>query len=41
MHLEVEQIQRLLHGELDAPGRESVTGHLATCAECRSRLAGA
>ncbi|MGH7644981.1 MAG: zf-HC2 domain-containing protein [Gemmatimonadales bacterium] len=41
MHLEVEQIQRLLHGELDAPGREVVQGHLEACADCRQQAAAA
>lgn len=39
MHLEVEQIQRLLHGELDATGRDVARGHLASCAVCREQLA--
>ncbi len=38
MHLEVEQIQRLLHGELDAPGQAAVRGHLAACADCRGQI---
>ncbi len=38
MHLEVEQIQRLLHGELDAPGEAAVRGHLAACADCRGQV---
>ncbi len=39
MHLEVEQIQRLLHGELDAPGGAAGRGHLAACADCRGQVA--
>lgn len=39
MHLEVEQIQRLLHGELDATGRDAARGHLASCSVCREQLA--
>ncbi len=39
MHLEVEQIQRLLHGELDATGRDAARGHLASCSGCREQLA--
>lgn len=38
MHLEVEQVQRLLHGELDAPGQVAVRGHLAACADCRGQV---
>jgi hypothetical protein len=34
MHLEAEQIQRLLHGELGGL-EEAVSSHLADCAECR------
>jgi hypothetical protein len=38
MHLEPEQIQRWLHGELEASSQEAVGRHVATCPECRSRL---
>ena len=38
MHLEDEQIQRLLHGELDALAAEATRGHLAACADCRVQL---
>jgi anti-sigma factor RsiW len=38
MHLDEEQIQRALHGEL-GPGTEQVLReHLRTCSECNSRL---
>jgi anti-sigma factor RsiW len=39
MHLDEERMQRLLHDELGAPAQVSVRDHLATCLECRSRLA--
>jgi hypothetical protein len=39
MHIEDEQIQRILHGELRAPAREEVHRHLTGCAQCRFRLA--
>jgi hypothetical protein len=38
MHLEDEQIQRMLHGEFDGPGATAVQGHLASCAACRLEL---
>jgi hypothetical protein len=38
MHLDDEQLQRLLHGELGGDG-PPVSEHLITCAECRSALA--
>jgi hypothetical protein len=38
MHLEDEQVQRLLHGELGG-AETSVRDHLGGCPECRSRLA--
>jgi len=38
MHLEDEQIQRLLHRELDAYLSATVSGHLAQCERCRGRL---
>lgn len=39
MHLDDGQIQRCLHGELDAVATRAVERHLAECAECRRRLA--
>ncbi len=39
MHLDEEQLQRLLHGELGRPGDASAREHLAACADCRRRLA--
>jgi hypothetical protein len=38
MHLDEEQIQRLLHGEVAPPGAASVHDHLDRCPECRLRL---
>lgn len=38
MHLDEEQVQRLLHGELRGAAATSVRDHLGACAECRSRL---
>ncbi len=38
MHLDEEQIQRLLHGELAPPGAGSARTHLDGCPECRLRL---
>lgn len=38
MHLDDEQVERLLHGELDAQAETSARGHLGACAECRSRV---
>lgn len=38
MHLDVEQIQRMLHGELDGPAREAVARHLAECGDCARQL---
>lgn len=38
MHLEDEQIQRLLHGELDAAAEEAAIQHSEACAECKLRL---
>ena len=37
MHLDDEQVQRLLHDELDGSAAGDARGHLAECAECRSR----
>jgi hypothetical protein len=39
MHLDEEQLQRLLHGEPSA--REDAGAHLAECNECRERLVAA
>ena len=41
MHLDVERIQRLLHGELDAAAERTARDHLAGCAECRASVADA
>jgi hypothetical protein len=38
MHLEAEQIQRLIHGELEAPARAALSRHLGECGDCRRRL---
>lgn len=38
MHLDDEQVQRLLHGQLEAQVTVSARTHLEACAECRSRL---
>jgi hypothetical protein len=38
MHLNEEQIQRLLHGELPGSDEPLVRGHLGVCSECRSKL---
>jgi hypothetical protein len=37
MHLDDEQVQRALHGELGS-AKALIGEHLSTCAECRSRL---
>jgi hypothetical protein len=37
MHLDDEQLQRMLHGELGAEG--SLSEHVSGCLDCRSRLA--
>src|SRR6267143_4782832 len=39
MHIDDERIQRLLHGELSGSDELTIRGHLAECADCRSRLA--
>ncbi len=39
MHLDEEQIQRLLHGELAPPAETSARQHLAECTDCRGRVA--
>jgi len=41
MHLDEEQIQRLLHGELSRPAETAAREHLAGCADCRRRVADA
>ncbi len=41
MHLDEEQLQRLLHGELPPAAAASAREHLAACAECRQRAADA
>ena len=38
MHLDEEQVQRLLHGETAPRVETGVRDHLARCEECRSRL---
>lgn len=38
-HLDTEQVQRMLHGELAAEDVASVHAHLAACAACRQRVA--
>lgn len=39
MHLDEEQVQRLLHGELPRPVETTARAHLAECAHCRARVA--
>ena len=39
MHLDEEQVQRLLHGETVSPAEAAVRDHLARCEECRTRVA--
>jgi hypothetical protein len=39
MHLDEEQVQRLLHGETAPPAETAMRDHLACCADCRSRVA--
>jgi hypothetical protein len=39
MHLNEEQIQRFLHGELDEPTKEALSRHLAECDACVRQLA--
>ena len=41
VHLEDEQVQRVVHGELAPPAAAPVREHLAGCPDCRSRVAGA
>ena len=38
MHLDDEQLQRLLHGELDRGSAGALAEHVAACADCRQRL---
>jgi len=38
MHLDEEQIQRFLHGELDEPLKEALSRHLAECEACVRQL---
>jgi anti-sigma factor RsiW len=38
MHLNDEQIQRRLHGELPVTGEDELARHLAGCAECARRV---
>lgn len=38
MHLDEEQLQRLLHDEIGARAMGDAREHLATCTECRERL---
>ncbi|MGH7527215.1 MAG: anti-sigma factor family protein [Gemmatimonadales bacterium] len=39
MHLDEERVQRLLHRELAPQAEGSARDHLASCSECRSRVA--
>lgn len=39
MHLDEEQVQRLLHGQLSRPVEESARAHVAECPDCRGRVA--
>lgn len=41
MHLDEEQVQRLLHGELSRKAEVSARDHIATCLECGHRAADA
>ncbi|MGH7567470.1 MAG: anti-sigma factor family protein [Gemmatimonadales bacterium] len=41
MHLDDDQVQRLLHGELAQPVVVALREHLAGCAPCRERVAAA
>lgn len=41
MHLDEEQVQRLLDKELSSQAEQSVREHLAGCADCRRRVADA
>jgi hypothetical protein len=41
MHLDEEQLQRLLHGELSSGEQRGAREHLAKCTECHQRLVAA
>jgi hypothetical protein len=41
MHLDEEQLQRVVHSELTAAVRRNAREHLAECGECRERLVAA
>lgn len=41
MHLDEEQVQRFLHGELPPRAESAARDHVAGCADCRRRLADA
>jgi hypothetical protein len=41
MHLDEEQLQRLLHGESASATERSMREHLSTCTDCRTRLSDA
>lgn len=41
MHLDADQVQRVLHGELAASSEAAVREHLNSCATCRARVADA
>lgn len=41
MHLDDEQLQRLLHGELDQDSAGALAVHVAGCADCQQRLSDA
>ena len=38
MHLDDEQIQRVLHGELAPPAKEALSRHLQECLHCQAQL---
>jgi anti-sigma factor RsiW len=38
MHLNEEQVQRWLHGELDASSKEALSRHVAACESCALRI---
>lgn len=38
MHLDDEQLQRLLHGELTPPAEALLRGHVVACEHCHSRV---
>jgi predicted anti-sigma-YlaC factor YlaD len=41
MHLDEEQLQRVLHGQLPARAARSGRDHLAECGDCRERFVAA